>query len=62
MTPAQIAAVRVTVQVRDDDKPGTLSSLLARLERLWREGEQRRVTTVGNCTNCGDTEEALRHG
>lgn len=41
MTPAEIAALRVAIAVRDD-RPGTLPSLLARLERSWREAEQRR--------------------
>ncbi len=42
MSPPNFAALRVAVQVRDSDRPGTLTSLLARLERLWREGERQR--------------------
>lgn len=41
MSPRAIAALRL-VPVHDPDKPGTLSSHLRRLERAWREGQQRR--------------------
>jgi hypothetical protein len=38
MSPARIAAARALVHVFNDDAPGTLTSHLLRLERLWRAG------------------------
>ena len=40
MTPPKLAALRL-VEVHDD-KPGSLSSHIRRLERLWREAEDAR--------------------
>lgn len=41
MTPPDVAALRALVPVHDD-KPGSLTALLARLERYWRESEAER--------------------
>jgi hypothetical protein len=57
VSPPDFAALRVLVQVRDGERPGTLTSLLARLERLWREGERRREQF-----NERDEERKCRHG
>lgn len=45
-TPAQIAALRCAVAVADDQQPGTLTVLLARLERFWRESEAARAQAL----------------
>jgi hypothetical protein len=45
-TPAQIAALRCAVAVNDDERPGTLTALLARLERFWRESEAARAQAL----------------
>ena len=39
MSPAEIAALRL-VPVHGGDKPGTLRSHIARLERIWRESQE----------------------
>ena len=41
MSPPEVAALRAAVVVHED-RPGSLTSLLTRLERAWREGEQER--------------------
>jgi hypothetical protein len=56
MSPPDFAALRVAVPVHDD-KPGTLTSLLARLERIWRDGERQRERM-----NEKREQEEQRHG
>ena len=64
MTPAEIAATRSLVPVvGDSTAPGTLSSHLRRLERIWRESandaERARTSrlTQAELTSYGLTQE-----
>jgi len=59
MTPPEIAALRAAVAVRGD-KPGTLSRLLARLEKYWRESEAERERSMR--LTCAELTGGGEHG